>query len=50
MGLIPLSINKTEQLKLEYSVICKPFLFEYKYANQQLVLGLSPVIHLSSAG
>jgi hypothetical protein len=29
-GLIPLPINKTEQLKLEYSVICKPFLFEDK--------------------
>jgi hypothetical protein len=28
-GLIPLSINKTKQLKLESSVICKPFLFEY---------------------
>jgi ABC-type multidrug transport system permease subunit len=28
-GLIPLSINKTEQLKLESAVICKPFLFEY---------------------
>jgi hypothetical protein len=33
-GLIPLSINKSEQLKLESPVICKPFLFEYTMPKQ----------------